>query len=376
MIDSTPGNLSTFFGVLDALYCVTIVLDRVANVRHVNRQFELLTGLSRQQIVGQSAFLLCADDQERQQLAGVVRRFFESTREERFTLPSAAGGRFAVAGSAGALDLSGMQEVSASQIDTLIQPHPDFRIITCIDISRLEATRQSMQKQYEFVVNMSNTVLDQALELRDNNQLLEGRVRERTADLHIANLDAIYMLAEAAEAKDHDTAQHVRRVQKLARAIALTIGFSETEADQIGYSSILHDVGKLRVPDHILNKPGPLDDDEQLIMRQHTLVAERIIVDKPFFSVARLIARHHHENFDGSGYPDGLAGDAIPVEARLVHIADVYDALTSTRIYKPAWPRDYALAEITEGAGEMFDPNIAKALEAAVLEAERSAQNP
>jgi len=343
------------FAVLDSLYCVTIVIDQAGIVRHVNRGFELLTGLTKDRVIGQSAFMLCGNEVEQQQLKRAIVRFFESTSQEHFTLPGSGGTRVPVVGSAGVLDLP----------DT-----NNLRIVTCIDNSQLEEARTSTQRQYEFVVKMSNTVLDQALELRDNNQQLEERVRERTDQLHDANLDAIFMLAEAAEAKDHHTATHLRRVEHVSTKLAMAIGFSQAEAREIGYSSILHDVGKLHVPDHILNKPGPLTDDELQLMRQHTVIGQRIIVDKPFFRAARLIALHHHENFDGTGYPDELASDQIPIEARLVHVADVYDALTSSRPYKPAWTSGQAIEQITQNQNTMFDPVLVGVLSAVVNEIE------
>src|SRR4029077_11350400 len=144
-------------------------------------------------------------------------------------------------------------------------------------------------------------VLEQALDLKHYSKELEQRVKDRTADLHAANMDAIYMLAEAAEAKDHDTGRHVRRIQAYSRALALQLGIKDAEAEEIGYSAILHDVGKLHVPDRILAKPGPLDRDERNEMEQHTIVGEKILSPRPFFAQSRQIARSHHENWDGSG---------------------------------------------------------------------------
>ena len=125
----------------------------------------------------------------------------------------------------------------------------------------------------------------------------------------------------------------------------------------------LHDVGKMHVPDHILQKPGPLTPEERSVMQEHTLIGEKILVDKPFFTRARRIARSHHENWDGSGYPDGARRDEIPIEARIVHLADVYAALTSVRVYKPAWDPESAAEAIAEGKDQMFDPEIVRAFD-------------
>src|SRR5206468_3740819 len=139
------------------------------------------------------------------------------------------------------------------------------------------------------------------------------RGRGRTAERHEANMDAIYMLAVASESKDEDTGAHVRRLERYSRTLARELGFGEREAETVGYSAILHDIGKIHVPDHILKKPGPLTDDERRVIQEHTLAGEHILSVKPFFHMARRIARHHHENWDGSGYPDRAAGADIPV---------------------------------------------------------------
>jgi putative two-component system response regulator len=225
-----------------------------------------------------------------------------------------------------------------------------------------------MRAQYRFIAEISNTVIDQALDLKHYNARLEEKVRERTRELHEAHLEAIYMLAVASEAKDEDTGHHVRRIQKYAHALARKLGIAELEAEAIGYAAILHDVGKFHVPDAILQKPGPLTPDERAEMQQHTVSGERIIADSVFFTRARQIARSHHENWDGSGYPDGRSGAAIPFEARIVHVVDVYDALTSKRSYKAAWTSQQAIEELKRGTGRMFEAELVNALEAMLAE--------
>jgi putative two-component system response regulator len=225
----------------------------------------------------------------------------------------------------------------------------------------LELAEKSIKEQYDIIAKLSTTVMNSAMDLKETNELLEMKVRHRTAELSEANLDAIYMLAEASEARDDDTGAHVRRIEKYARAIASELGMDRTSAEAIGYSSILHDVGKIHVPDSILKKPGPLTDEEWVLMRQHTTIGESILSEKPFFARARNIARSHHENFDGSGYPDAKAGNEIPIEARIVHLVDVFDALTHPRVYKKAWPQLAARGYIRDEAGKMFDPEVALA---------------
>lgn len=242
-------------------------------------------------------------------------------------------------------------------------PWNELRIVTIIDISSQKKAEDSVRNQYKLVSEMSDTLLQQALELKRYSQTLEQRVQQRTAELHEAHMDAIYMLAVASEAKDADTGRHVRRIAKLARNVADAMNFAPSESEAIGFSSILHDVGKIHVPDSILTKPGPLDNQERARMQLHTVAGERILSSNAFFDRARRIARSHHEEFDGSGYPDGLAGEQIPIEARIVHLVDVFDALTHSRVYKEAWPYPKALDAVLGGRGTRFDPQVVEAFE-------------
>ena len=166
------------------------------------------------------------------------------------------------------------------------------------------------------------------------------------------------MLAKAAEARDDDTGSHIHRIRAASTRLALAAGVPQQEAREIGFFSMMHDIGKVHVPDAILQKEGPLTGEEFLIMQQHCVTGETILGDKPFYAVARRIARSHHERWDGSGYPDGLTGDRIPLEARIVAIADVFDALTHARPYKEAWPEAKALEEMQRLAGSHFDAEL------------------
>jgi HD domain-containing protein len=169
---------------------------------------------------------------------------------------------------------------------------------------------------------------------------------------------AIVAFARAAEAKDEATGEHVVRVQVTSEALARASGLDAADAERIGWAAMLHDVGKLHVPDRILLKPGPLDAEEWAIMRQHPVWGERILGDDAGFATARLIARWHHENLDGTGYPDGLAGARIPLEARIVRITDAFDAMTNRRPYCATLPFEEALAELDRWAGQQFDPEL------------------
>lgn len=186
----------------------------------------------------------------------------------------------------------------------------------------------------------------------------------RTAAIEIAQRerDGMVALARGAEAKDTDTGDHIGRVQLLSEELARAVGLDSAEAANIGWSAMLHDVGKLHIPDGILLKPGPLNANEWEIMRQHPLFGEQILREGAGFEMARRIARWHHENIDGSGYPDGLKGSKIPLEARIVRVGDAFDAITNVRPYKPARSVEWALEELSRCAGTQFDPEIVRLL--------------
>jgi putative two-component system response regulator len=196
-------------------------------------------------------------------------------------------------------------------------------------------------------------------------RLAKGRlveVRRHLAAVTEAEHEAVQMLARAAEAKDDVTGGHVNRVGGIAAALARSTGLDPERVDEIRYAAMLHDVGKLHVPDRILMKPGSLDPEEWEIVRRHTIWGEQILGSAAAFEVAGQVARWHHENWDGSGYPDRLSREEVPLAARIVHLADVFDALRSDRPYKPAWPTGRVLEEIARNAGRMFDPDLVREL--------------
>ncbi|MDM8541818.1 response regulator [Desulfococcaceae bacterium HSG9] len=208
---------------------------------------------------------------------------------------------------------------------------------------------------------LEQKVHEQNDELKHINTNLEAMVSQRTEQLQEAVEEGILMLATAAEANDDDTGDHVKRIQSLTQAICIELGMTSAKAEEIGFFSMMHDVGKIHTPDSILKKPGSLDAEEWKIMKDHSAAGELILGNKPFYKIAREIARSHHERWDGKGYPDGLKGDAIPLPARIVNVADVFDALTHKRVYKPAWPVAQALDEMRKMSGENFDPDVANA---------------
>jgi hypothetical protein len=187
------------------------------------------------------------------------------------------------------------------------------------------------------------------VEVRRN---LEGVIRTER--------EAVQMLARAAEAKDDVTGDHVLRVGELSARLAIATGEAASFVDDLRFAAMLHDVGKLHVPDAILMKPGRLGPAEWDKVRRHTIWGERILGSTDSFELARRVARSHHENWNGTGYPDGLAGEQTPLAARIVHLADVFDALLARRPYKPAWPLERCLEEIAQQSGRMFDPELTR----------------
>lgn len=175
----------------------------------------------------------------------------------------------------------------------------------------------------------------------------------------------VQCLGAAAEFKDNETGLHVVRMSHYSRLIGEALGMPKVQLEDLFSAAPMHDVGKIGIPDAILRKPGRLDEDELLVMRQHPEIGARIIGQHKdgMLAMAHRIALYHHEKWDGSGYPFGLAGEAIPLEARIVAIADVFDALTSVRPYKRAWSFDDAIAFLREQAGKHFDPALIKVFE-------------
>lgn len=176
---------------------------------------------------------------------------------------------------------------------------------------------------------------------------------------------AIAMLGKAGHYNDSDTGVHIWRMAAYARQLAMELGWPPERCELLEQAAPMHDTGKIGIPDAILRKPGKLDAEEWVVMRTHSRIGYEILSssDAPVFQLAAEIALYHHEKWDGSGYPEGLSGTAIPESARIVAIADVFDALTMKRPYKEAWPVDRALATLHEGAGHHFDPSLIKAFE-------------
>jgi putative nucleotidyltransferase with HDIG domain len=172
---------------------------------------------------------------------------------------------------------------------------------------------------------------------------------------------SLLALANALDAKDAYTRGHSERVAALGRRVAAALGLEADQVDAVGEAGLLHDIGKIGVPEPTLQKSGPLTSEEWQAMRRHPLVGAQIVAPFDFFARAAPFIRHHHERWDGSGYPDGLAGAAIPLGARIVAVADVFDALTSRRPYRAAISRVAALAQLLDDAGRTLDPDVVRA---------------
>jgi putative two-component system response regulator len=198
-----------------------------------------------------------------------------------------------------------------------------------------------------------------------NPAIVRARVRNQLSLVHLdelkrTRLAIVQRLGRAAEYKDNETGLHVIRMSRASQIIALAAGFTPDWAETLLNAAPMHDVGKIGIPDAILQKPGKLDAAQWEVMKQHTVIGAEIIGEdgSELLRMARAIALCHHEKWDGSGYPQGLAGTDIPVEARIVAIADVFDALTSERPYKEAWPTDLATSYIQQQSGTHFEPGL------------------
>jgi putative two-component system response regulator len=208
------------------------------------------------------------------------------------------------------------------------------------------------------------------LDLQEQNELLEEHVRARTEELDVAQLgvkeahiEIIVRLALAGELRDNDTGEHTKRVSLVASLIAQNLGLPPEQIELLRRAAPLHDVGKIGVADPILLKPGRLSEEEFELIKTHCTIGAQVLSggNAELVQMAERIALTHHEHWDGSGYPQGLKGEEIPIEARILAVADVFDALTHERPYKPAWAARDAVEEITRQSGMHFDPRVVEA---------------
>lgn len=224
-------------------------------------------------------------------------------------------------------------------------------------------------RRVELMVNISNALRRRSLEQAQRNYTgeLEGRLLERTSalnsaltELETARLETLSRLSLAVEARDRVTAEHVDGMVKVVERFARKLGYTDLEAHELGTASTMHDVGKIGVPDEILLKPGGLTPDERAQMEQHAEIGYRMLAgsSNPLLQLGAEIAWTHHERWDGTGYPRGLAGEAIPRSARIVQIVDAYSAMMTDRPYRDALPLDIAKRQLADGSGTQFDPEM------------------
>ena len=196
-----------------------------------------------------------------------------------------------------------------------------------------------------------------AFQLADQRLYLQKGSRRRSRDCEQVR----DVLMQALREKQPDLDEHIAGVASLAQAVARALGLTAEEVDEVTRAAELHDIGKMAVPDAILSKPAGLDDSERALMRQHTVIGERILAVAPALRSVGTLVRHSHERYDGHGYPDGLVGEEIPMGARVIAVCDAFDAMTTDRPYQSAVPLTEALAELRRCAGGQFDPVIVEA---------------
>ncbi|MGH6646277.1 HD domain-containing phosphohydrolase [Aquabacterium sp.] len=262
-----------------------------------------------------------------------------------------------------------MPDLSGLQVCQRIKANPDRRRIPIIFVTAMTTVEDESlglaMGAVDYISKPISPPLVQArvrthLALHDQARELERMVAQRTAELVATRQQIIRRLGRAAEFKDNETGNHVVRMSHIARLVAQQAGLGPEAVQLVFQTAAMHDLGKIGVPDRILLKPGPLTEDEWVIMRQHAQIGADIIGrhDNELLATARAIALTHHEKWDGTGYPQGLKGEQIPLYGRIVAIADVFDALMTRRPYKGPLPAAESLAIMAEQKGKHFDPML------------------
>jgi len=250
-----------------------------------------------------------------------------------------------------------MPGMSGYEVCAALKAHPATASVPVIFVTALTETADEVEGFEAGAVDyITKPVSPPVVRARVRTHLSLVRMEA----LRASRLEIVQRLGLAAEYKDNETGLHVIRMSHFSRILGIAAGLNDLEADDLLHAAPMHDVGKIGIPDRILQKPGPLDADEWKIMQSHVTIGAEIIGehDSGMLALARSIALTHHEKYDGSGYPNGLAGDAIPLVGRIVAIADVFDALTSVRPYKKAWTEEEAVNFLREQKGRHFDPHL------------------
>ncbi len=275
------------------------------------------------------------------------------------------------------LILCDMQMPGASGLDLVkaIQPRiPDTSVVMVSSLEDAETAIECLQQgafgyvlkpfqPREILVQVNGALRRRMLEIafRDREAQLAQKVREQTVEIRDSREEIALRLISASEHRDNETGMHVRRIGLYAAELAQLLGWDQLGIDTMRAAAPMHDIGKIGVPDAILQKPGALTDDEWVTMKRHTTMGAAILKGStvPFIRMGARIAIGHHEKWNGSGYPKGLRGEEITLEARITALVDVYDAVSNRRHYKEPWPEDQVVELIRKGSGTHFDPQLA-----------------
>jgi putative two-component system response regulator len=263
----------------------------------------------------------------------------------------------------------GMPRMNGYEACQKLKALPQTRTIPVIFITGMEDERSETEAfssgAVDFVTKPFNPEILRArtgahLELKKLRDDLENQVDRRTRELQETQMELLRRLAMAAEYRDSYTGVHLNRIRRVSYLLCMALHMKEETAQEIASGSILHDVGKIGIPDSILLKPAKLTPEEFEIMKRHTVIGGDLLkgLDSPLFQGAREIALTHHEKWNGTGYPEGLSGEEIPLTGRIVALCDVFDALLQERPYKRAWTPQEAFDEITRSRGAHFDPTL------------------
>jgi putative two-component system response regulator len=278
------------------------------------------------------------------------------------------------------IELLGMVKKKLPDLAVIMATAVDDRK-TAVEAMRLGAYGYIIKPFYlnEFLINIENAIERGRLH-RENKmytELMGTRVLEKTADIRNREEEIALRLTSAAGYRDEETGEHIKRIGLYSAVMAENIGLSHEEVSNIKAAAPMHDVGKIGIPDHVLRKPGDLSPDEFEMIKEHPKIGACILGGSkiPLLKVATDIALYHHEKWDGSGYPAGLSGKDIPLAARIVAVADVYDALSNDRVYRSLYPKEEVFQIMKEKRGTHFDPEIYDCFLDCLLEINRHLEN-
>lgn len=255
-----------------------------------------------------------------------------------------------------------MPEMTGLEVCKRLKADPKYAHIPIIFVTALQ---DAVDEAYGFEIGAVDYIVKPVVPSTVLARVKTHISLVRAEELHETHIDLIQRLGRAAEYKDNETGLHVKRMSHYAKIIAMAYGFDEMAADELMMAAPMHDIGKIGIADRILLKPGKLTDDEYDEMKTHTLIGAEILANSRsrLIQLAHSVALSHHEKWDGSGYPHGLKGEEIPIEGRIVAVADIFDALTSARPYKEAWSVEDALTYIKSQSGQHIDPALPPLLE-------------